>query len=108
MMTTKPAHVVRANENAGRSQRRKPPAPPVKHYPPGYFTEPVRGNGSSWPPGWQPDSEPLKTKADYDRDAAREIAMRLRVGFAAGGGTVVMPGTPPRRGRSAKDEWILR
>lgn len=100
MKNSKPAHIVRASPEAGKHRRRKPPATPEMQYPPGYFTEPVRGeNGRTWPPGWEPSVEGLRTKADDDRDAARAICMQRRVGFAAGGGTINLGGDTPKRGR---------
>lgn len=87
-----PQHLVRATPNAGKTSRRKPPAAPVKEYPPGYFTP-------TWPPGWEPSSEGLKTANDYHLDEARKVAMQRRVGFAAGGGTIVLQSGTPKIGR---------
>lgn len=103
-MTRKPAHVVRASPEAGKSQRRKPHAMPIREYTCGYFTEPVRADGRTWPPGWEPSAEPLKSANEYHLDEARAIAMQRRVGFAAGGGTIQIADGTRKRGRPRNHE----
>ena len=80
-MKTKPSHVLRAPDAAGRKacSRRKAVATPARQYAPGFFTALVRQH--DWPPAFKPSMTKDRSLA-VQNDATREMLAAGR-GFAS-------------------------